>query len=494
MVAAAPARSACCAWRARRAVVDGAACRLRCAGGPGAGEGVAGPVQVQRRVARGRAGSTPARLRTDERGRATLRGRGPRVDTRWRARRAAQAWVRGRRSRRARASTTCRPGDPVRLPGGRPATAGATLPAAAARRWARREPGRHARSPTASGPDDRPHLARRLPGRARRAAAAAGQLLGLRRLPPPRRAGRRRRRRRPVSPAPWPAMYARPAADPRSMYRVDRFGWSRAAAGGRRLRARWRPATPRPSTAATSSTARACARRTPTAARSTSTPGRTPTARRPGWCPTPGGRPHPPAGGVALARSTRWSRSWRGTASRWTYGHERHPALRRPTGRAAGRCRAPDLRRGGLRVSPGLRLLRDRRRGGRRPTSCSTSPTCWRSSTAPGLQGPRAAGAPRAPRRDAARPAGGAARPVPGGRPAAGDRRGRGPRRPGQLRGDEQHRQPVGAPPAPARRAPHQGRRSARVLLAPHPLRRRRGADVRRPPPRTLPGPVTGGD
>ena len=45
----------------------------------------------------------------------------------------------------------------------------------------------------------------------------------------------------------------------------------------------------------------------------------------------------------------------------------------------------------------------------------------------------------------------------------------------GQLRGGQQHGQPVGAPPAPARRAAHQGRRAAGLLLAAHDVRRRGG-------------------
>src|SRR3546814_7140824 len=44
----------------------------------------------------------------------------------------------------------------------------------------------------------------------------------------------------------------------------------------------------------------------------------------------------------------------------------------------------------------------------------------------------------------------------------------------GHVRGDKQRRQPERAPPAHARRAPHEGRRFEGLLLAAHALRRRR--------------------
>ena len=109
--------------------------------------------------------------------------------------------------------------------------------------------------------------------------------------------------------------------------------------------------------------------------------------------------------------------------------------------------------------------------GSRPPTSCSTSRTSSRFldrrpvfkghvllvprqhvDTLPDLPAELHAGAAR-------------------GRAAARARRRRGPRRAGQLRGDEQRRQPVGAAPARARRAAHQGRRPARLLLAAHDVR-----------------------
>ena len=66
---------------------------------------------------------------------------------------------------------------------------------------------------------------------------------------------------------------------------------------------------------------------------------------------------------------------------------------------------------------------------------CGTRTRCWTC---------RPTGWPAAERR-------------PAGRPGAGGRAGC----PGHLRGGEQRRQPVGPPPARARRAPHQGRRAA---------------------------------
>src|SRR5205814_272209 len=76
------------------------------------------------------------------------------------------------------------------------------------------------------------------------------------------------------------------------------------------------------------------------------------------------------------------------------------------------------------------------------------------------------------------------ARPLLRRRPAAGARRRGRPRRRRDLRGDEQQGLAERGPPAhPHRPAPAQGR-SARLLLAPRPLRqRRRAGRARRPDP-----------
>ena len=64
------------------------------------------------------------------------------------------------------------------------------------------------------------------------------------------------------------------------------------------------------------------------------------------------------------------------------------------------------------------------------------------------------------------RTSGRAPRPVHGGRPAGSRSRSRRPSVRRVVRRDQQHREPVGAAPAPPRRAAHQGRRAARLLLA----------------------------
>ena len=57
----------------------------------------------------------------------------------------------------------------------------------------------------------------------------------------------------------------------------------------------------------------------------------------------------------------------------------------------------------------------------------------------------------------------------------------RGARRAGHVRRDEQRREPERPPPPRPRRAAHEGRRAARVLLAPHAVRAGRSGRGRRP-------------
>ena len=78
----------------------------------GNGQPVEGPVRLYRRVPRG--WKHVDTLRTGEDGRARVRLR-PRTDTRWQARAAGLAWVRGDRSRVHRVDNRP-PGEPVRLP------------------------------------------------------------------------------------------------------------------------------------------------------------------------------------------------------------------------------------------------------------------------------------------------------------------------------------------------------------------------------------------
>ena len=77
----------------------------------------------------------------------------------------------------------------------------------------------------------------------------------------------------------------------------------------------------------------------------------------------------------------------------------------------------------------------------------------------------------------------GAARHAARGGPAPRRGRRRGARRAGHVRRGEQRREPVRAAPARPRRAAHQGRRAARLLLAAHDVR-----VGRRSPPSTPPG------
>ncbi|QCW49894.1 hypothetical protein FE634_04725 [Nocardioides dongxiaopingii] len=101
----------------RDRVVDERAVTLRVRWRTTAGTGVPGPVRLQRRLA-GERWETLRTLRTDGRGRATLRV-WPRVDSRWRVVAPALDWVRGDRSP-VHGVDNLPPGVPVRLPAAAP--------------------------------------------------------------------------------------------------------------------------------------------------------------------------------------------------------------------------------------------------------------------------------------------------------------------------------------------------------------------------------------
>ena len=264
-----------------------------------AGVGLGAALPAARRPA---AGNGPPPLHTNAQGRATSGcGRG---STRGGGRPYASATGSPATAAACTGSTTCRPESRCGCPRRRAEAAGQRAAAAPGRRR-RRPPRRHPHPGRRLAADDRPYLAPRLPGRPRRAPAGARQLLGLRRLPLPRRAGRRRERRARGWPAPSREMYAK-GFPIRSMYRVDRFGWSGRLHGaddytvdGRRQHLGVQLPPGRQPT-------RRPLARTPTVARSTSTRGRTPTARPPAWCRNSlVAAPLPPAGGLALPVASR---------------------------------------------------------------------------------------------------------------------------------------------------------------------------------------------
>ena len=254
-------------------------------------------------------------------------------------------------------------------------------------------------------------------------------------------------RGRAGQPARWPTCTAPSCRSARCT------AWTGSAAPPGRAAAtttrRWPPATPRPSTAATCVNRPGCARRTPTGAPSTSTPGRTPTARRPGSVPNSWwmSRSHP---------RVAWRSSRHAVVQimarhdlRWTYGNgdTQHfdAASERPRGDGAGlhAARRGRLRLTGRRRTAGplgrashgtadLSVLCDRGRA--RPGR----PWCSTTDDLVGFLDPRPVFkghvllVPARARGHAARPPRRAAGPVPGGRAAARDRDRRGARRPGR--------------------------------------------------------------
>ena len=169
-------------------VVDEQSVRVSVRWQTGNGLPVNGIVRLQRRNGGGD-WRLVRRLRTGADGRAQMTAR-PRVDTSWRAQVRRLDWVFGDTSGVHRINNLP-PGVPVRLP------------SAAPRPRINLPDQRHAvgAGPNANisadprgrlEPDDRTHLAPRLPGRPVRPALPADQLLGLPRLPPSRRAGRPR--------------------------------------------------------------------------------------------------------------------------------------------------------------------------------------------------------------------------------------------------------------------------------------------------------------
>ncbi|QVT81098.1 hypothetical protein ENKNEFLB_03505 [Nocardioides aquaticus] len=190
------------------------------------GEGVPGRVVLMRRDAGG-AWRTARRLTTDGAGNASLRTT-PRVDTRWRARAAGQAWVRGARSG-VHAVDNLPPGEPVRLPGGAPRPR-IDLPP----------------QPRAVGDGANPVVTRipggvwdQMTGRSWHAGCPVGRSsLRLLRVNYWDFTGYRRRGEMVLHAdvagrvaGALGAMYARQLPI-RAMYRVDRFGWSARVRGG----------------------------------------------------------------------------------------------------------------------------------------------------------------------------------------------------------------------------------------------------------------------
>ena len=226
------------------------------------------------------------------------------------------------------------PGIPVQLPARRPGR-GSTCPTSRCRRRGRQ---RHRLPDPGPGlePDDRPLLAPGLPGRPFEPAAAADQLLGLPAAtaaaaswsPTPTRCGKMAGRAGRDVP--------QEAADPRDVPRRP-VRLVPPAAGRETTTGRWPRATPRRSTAATSSDGPACGRHTRTGVRWTSTPGRTRTARARARSPNTWwlGHSHPRV--AWRSRSHAVVRVMASARAALDLRQRRHPALRR-----AGRQRPGD--------------------------------------------------------------------------------------------------------------------------------------------------------
>ena len=225
-------------------VVDEQTVTLRVFWRTGKGIPVPGRVNLYRRS--GKKWVRHAKGSTGADGRTTFKLK-PRTDSRWQVRGLKKDWVKSATSS-SHVVDNRPPGVPVRLPKGAPSPR-VRLPEQPHGVGVRAERGHHEHPQRVWNQMTGVTWHPRLPGRPRRAALSSGSTTGTTRAT----AAAASWSRRPVRSdriSRGAGRHVRAKLPIRSMYRVDRFGYSRGS-GAATTTARWPPATPRSSTAAT---------------------------------------------------------------------------------------------------------------------------------------------------------------------------------------------------------------------------------------------------